>query len=143
MGTINKVHEGNPRLHYYNNTLDYYTLDTNPLQMQCECNDVAFEEFTKHTTKMKPIHPKFKINDVVESCCRSGALPTRWPSRSFQAAPRSTTFNRRHHKGWTKVAVILLTGVGLIRRSRAPQLLSLNPQGRAHVCRCAQGWGLQ
>jgi hypothetical protein len=52
----------------YNNTLDYYTLDTYPLQMQRECNDVAFEEFTKHTTKMKLIHPKFKINDVVESC---------------------------------------------------------------------------
>jgi hypothetical protein len=23
------VHEGNPRLHYYNNTLDYYTLNNN------------------------------------------------------------------------------------------------------------------
>jgi hypothetical protein len=23
-----RVHEGNPRLQYYNNTLDYYTLDT-------------------------------------------------------------------------------------------------------------------
>jgi hypothetical protein len=23
-----KVHEGNPRLQYYNNTLDYYTLNT-------------------------------------------------------------------------------------------------------------------
>jgi hypothetical protein len=28
MGTIYRVHEGNPRLHYYNNTFDYYTLNT-------------------------------------------------------------------------------------------------------------------
>jgi hypothetical protein len=28
MGTIYRVHERNPRLHYYNNTLDYYTLNT-------------------------------------------------------------------------------------------------------------------
>jgi hypothetical protein len=30
MGTIYRVHEGNPRLHYYNNVLDYYTLNTPP-----------------------------------------------------------------------------------------------------------------
>jgi hypothetical protein len=61
MGTIYRVHEGNPRLHYYNNVLDYYTLNTPP-QMQHECNDVAFEEFTKHTQlKRKLIHLKSKI----------------------------------------------------------------------------------
>jgi hypothetical protein len=27
MRTIYRVHEGNPRLHYYNNALDYYTLN--------------------------------------------------------------------------------------------------------------------
>jgi hypothetical protein len=27
MGTIYRVHEGNPRLQYYTNTLDYYTLN--------------------------------------------------------------------------------------------------------------------
>jgi hypothetical protein len=36
----------NPRLHYYSNTLDYYTLNT---PLKCNANDVAFEEFTKHT----------------------------------------------------------------------------------------------
>jgi hypothetical protein len=33
----------------YNNTLEYYTLTPPPPQMQRQCNDVAFEEFTKHT----------------------------------------------------------------------------------------------
>jgi hypothetical protein len=28
MGTIYRVHEGNPRLHYCNNTFDYYTRNT-------------------------------------------------------------------------------------------------------------------
>jgi hypothetical protein len=27
MGTMYIVHEGNPKLHYYNNTLDYYTFN--------------------------------------------------------------------------------------------------------------------
>jgi hypothetical protein len=27
MGTIYRVNEGNPRLHYYNNALDYYSDD--------------------------------------------------------------------------------------------------------------------
>jgi hypothetical protein len=50
MGTIYRVHEENSRLQYYTNTLDYYTLNTPaPSQMQRECNDVAFEESTKHT----------------------------------------------------------------------------------------------
>jgi hypothetical protein len=34
--------------------------------MQREYNDVVFEEFTKHTTKIKFIHPKFKNNDIFE-----------------------------------------------------------------------------
>jgi hypothetical protein len=52
---------------YMRETLDYniriITLTIIPLtppQMQCECNCVAFEEFTKHThtTKIKLIYPK-------------------------------------------------------------------------------------
>jgi hypothetical protein len=30
MGIIYRVHEGNPRLQYYNNNIDYYTLNTPP-----------------------------------------------------------------------------------------------------------------
>jgi hypothetical protein len=29
MSVIYRVHEGKPRLHYYNNTLDYFTLNKN------------------------------------------------------------------------------------------------------------------
>jgi hypothetical protein len=56
---------------YMRETLDYnitiITLTIIPLtppppQMQRECNDVAFEEFTKHTTKIKLIHPKSNKN---------------------------------------------------------------------------------
>jgi hypothetical protein len=36
--------------------------------MQCECNDVVFEEFIKHTTKIELIHAKSKINDADEAC---------------------------------------------------------------------------
>jgi hypothetical protein len=36
-------------------------------QMQRECNDVAFEEFTKHTRQIKLIYPKSKIHDVAEA----------------------------------------------------------------------------
>jgi hypothetical protein len=36
--------------------------------MQREWNGVSFEEFTKHTTKIKLVHLKFNINDVVEAC---------------------------------------------------------------------------
>jgi hypothetical protein len=51
----------------YNNTLDYCNHNT-PSQMQREWNGVSFEEFTKHTTKIKLVHLKFNINDVVEAC---------------------------------------------------------------------------
>jgi hypothetical protein len=34
--------------------------------MQREYNDVVIEEFTKHTTKIKIIHPKLKNNDIFE-----------------------------------------------------------------------------
>jgi hypothetical protein len=57
MRIIYRVHEGNPRLQYYNNT------NAEALK----CNEIAFEEFTKHTTKIKLIHPKSKIKDVVEA----------------------------------------------------------------------------
>jgi hypothetical protein len=45
MGTIYRVHEGNPRLHYYNNALDYYALNT-PLK----CNVNAMTTKTKIDT---------------------------------------------------------------------------------------------
>jgi hypothetical protein len=35
MGTIYRVHEENPKLHDYNNTLDYYTLNTS---LKCNVN---------------------------------------------------------------------------------------------------------
>jgi hypothetical protein len=58
MGTIYRVHERNPRLQYYNNNLDYYTLNT-PLK----CNVNAMTLYLKssqytHTIKIKLMHLK-------------------------------------------------------------------------------------
>jgi hypothetical protein len=73
MGTIYRVHEENPRVQYYNNTLDYHTLNPPPplsLQLQRECNDAAFEEFTKHTQ----LKQNWYIRSPKQRCCRSQQL---------------------------------------------------------------------
>jgi hypothetical protein len=67
MGTIYMVYEGNPRLQYYNNNLDYYTLNT-----LIKCNVNAMMLYLKgsqntHITKIKLIHLKSKHNDTFEA----------------------------------------------------------------------------
>jgi hypothetical protein len=57
-------------IEYMRETLDYniIIIPLTPPQMQHECNDVAFEEFTKHTTKTKLIDPKSKNKDINKAC---------------------------------------------------------------------------
>jgi hypothetical protein len=53
---IYRVHEGNLKLPI--TIIPLTVISLTPPQMQCEWNDVAFEEFTRHATKIKLIHPK-------------------------------------------------------------------------------------
>jgi hypothetical protein len=58
MGTIYRVHEGYPRLQYYNNNLDYYTSsNAMPLHLKSSQN----------TPKIKLIYLYRAIKNVVEA----------------------------------------------------------------------------
>ena len=65
-----ETQEGNPRLGDYINTLDYYTL-TPPLK--CNVNAMALHLESWHyaldlKNKRDELHPKSKIEDVIEVC---------------------------------------------------------------------------
>jgi hypothetical protein len=64
---IYRVHEGNPILQYYNNNLDYYTLNT---PLKCNVNAMILHlksSQNTHTIKIKLIHLKSKNNDIFEA----------------------------------------------------------------------------
>jgi hypothetical protein len=67
MGTIYMVYEENSRLQYYNNNLDYYTLNT---LLKCNMNTMTLHlksSQNTHITKIKLIHLKSKNNDIFKA----------------------------------------------------------------------------